>query len=207
MSQGKPIPLADGEPIARRLRTLLEPACTRIEVAGSIRRQKPLVADIEIVAIARIDEVDGGDLWATKVEVDQLEHLLVDLSAAGVVTLRDVENHRADGTVDTSRRNGPRYKALVFEGLPVDLFIVRPPADWGVIFALRTGPGDWNTRLVTDCKRFMRRVENDQVWDFGKRIPCPEEADFFRALGQPWVEPPDRRVSRVDLRQRLEATA
>jgi hypothetical protein len=66
-----------------------------------------------------------------------------------------------------------------------------------VIFALRTGPGDWNTRLVTECQRYFRRVAGGQVLHLGRPVPCPEEADFFRALGQPWVDPADRHVDRV----------
>ena len=78
----------------------------------------------------------------------------------------------------------------------VDLFIT-DAEHWGCIYALRTGPGDWNTKLVTDCKRIFRRVEGGRVLHMGKPIPTPEEEDFFRALGQPWVEPWDRAPERI----------
>ena len=37
--------------IAEELKALLEPACERIMIAGSIRRQKPMVNDIELLCI------------------------------------------------------------------------------------------------------------------------------------------------------------
>ncbi|MGD1045992.1 MAG: hypothetical protein ABR936_11830 [Bacteroidota bacterium] len=43
--------LKQAENIARKYVALLSPLCDRIEVAGSVRRQKPEVNDIEIVAI------------------------------------------------------------------------------------------------------------------------------------------------------------
>ncbi len=51
-------PLAEGEAIASALVADLEPYCARIQVAGSIRRRKEMVGDIEIVAIPRY-EPDG----------------------------------------------------------------------------------------------------------------------------------------------------
>lgn len=39
--------------IAERVKAELEPHCERIEIAGSIRRKKPEVKDIEIVAIPK----------------------------------------------------------------------------------------------------------------------------------------------------------
>lgn len=190
-------PLAEALAAAEELRALLAPGCERIEVAGSIRRRREAVKDIELVAVPRIEEAAAADLWGTPEPVDRLMERLVGLAADGLLVPRDVMVHRADGTVERQRRVGQAYQALVFRGFPVDLFIVRPPAEWGVLFAIRTGPGDWNERLVTGCRRFFRRVEGGRVMHFNEHVPCPEESDFFRAIGQPWVEPPDRSVERV----------
>ena len=45
------IPLNEAHAIAAEIITVLAPHCRRIEIAGSIRRQRPEVGDIEIVGI------------------------------------------------------------------------------------------------------------------------------------------------------------
>ena len=44
-------PLADAERIAAAIVADLAPFCARIQVAGSVRRRKEAVGDIELVAI------------------------------------------------------------------------------------------------------------------------------------------------------------
>lgn len=214
MSQGDPMPRERALAAAQRLVAVLEPSCARIAIAGSLRREKPLVRDIEIVATARWEDVADDDLWGELRSVNLLESSVERLLIHSDLEARHVEQHRADGSIDRVTKLGPAFKALVFEDIPVDLFIVRPPATWGCIFALRTGPGDWNTRLVTDCKTIGRRVEGGRVqaWTSASNswqdVPTPEEADFFRALGQRWVEPRERQVDRVRIsRQTLAEVA
>jgi DNA polymerase/3'-5' exonuclease PolX len=208
MSQGDARPRAEVLPIAERVMAALSPGCERIAIAGSLRREKPMVRDIEIVAVPRFGDEQTGDLWGGRQTVDLLEFTVSALMARSGLVARLVENHRADGTIDRQTKLGPSFKALLFEGTPVDLFVVRPPATWGVIFGLRTGPGDWNTRLVMDCKAIGRRVEGGQVlaWHSAsaswKAVPTEDERSFFAALGQPWVEPRERHVDRV----RIERT-
>lgn len=212
MSQGKPMPHAEAYATALRLVRQLAPGCERIEIAGSLRRRKPQVRDIEIVAVARWANRPTGDIWSTEERYDALEELVAELLGMGALKARPVENHRANGTIDVQYKLGPAFKALLTGmDVPVDLFIVRPPASWGVIFGLRTGPGDWNTRLVDDCKAIGRRVTGGQVeaWDgvssSWQVVPTPEEADFFREVGQAWLEPPERHVSRVRIRREVLA--
>jgi DNA polymerase/3'-5' exonuclease PolX len=189
--------------VARDLVKELRPSCERIKIAGSLRRGKPEVHDIELVAVPTLRAVPSGALWGGYETVDLLEARLTELLFGGYVRARPVENRRADGRVDVQTKLGPAFKALIYRGIPVDLFVVRPPAQWGVIFALRTGPGDWNIELVTRCKEIGRRVAGGQVerWVSASSswapMPTPEEAHFFAAIGQPWVEPAERSVERV----------
>lgn len=153
--------------------------CQRVEVAGSIRRRKPVVHDIEVVAVPlyRIAPVDmfGNPVTSPITMIDESMNSLA--SRWGAVF----------------RKNGPKFKQLgLSEGINLDLFIVTPPADWGVIFAIRTGPGDFSNQLVT--RRSSRthegrpgllpswaKVENGRVIhrESGKHIPMPEEQDFL----------------------------
>jgi len=201
VSQGEAVPYGEALRRALTLTGALDSACERLEVAGSLRREKPEVHDIELVAMTRFEERPGDDLWSTEATHDLLEERIAELLAARFIEPRQVANNRADGRVEFQTKLGPAFKALVYRGIPVDLFVVRPPATWGCIYALRTGPGDWNTRLVTDCKAIGRRVAGGQVerWDGSAwvAVPTPEEPDFFRELGQPWVDPEHRSVGRI----------
>lgn len=197
-------PIGIAERAAHDLRDLLAPACERIEVAGSIRRRRPEVKDLELVAVPRIETEEAG-LWGEPTEVDRLNERVASLVTDDTgLEYRRVEIHRADGSTDWQYRNGPSYKALSWQGLPVDLFVVQKPADWGVLFTIRTGPADWSQRLVTDCQRWFMRVEGGRLLHHGEHVPCPEERDFLAAIGQPWVEPSERSAERVRLGRRAQ---
>jgi DNA polymerase/3'-5' exonuclease PolX len=51
MSDNEKRPYAQMMTIARAVVERLRPACQRIEIAGSLRRHRPMVGDIEICAI------------------------------------------------------------------------------------------------------------------------------------------------------------
>jgi DNA polymerase/3'-5' exonuclease PolX len=198
VSSGRPIPREQARIVADELVGLLAPACARVEIAGSIRRERDLVSDIEIVATPRYEERAGADLWGTPYEADLLEERIASTDGLG---LRAVEAHRQDGSVTVTKRDGRSYKALEYRGMPVDLFIVRPgEQDWGVIFAIRTGPAEWSHQLVTDCQRYLRRVAGGKLYRGGQYVACATEREFFAAIGQEWVEPRDRELRRVHVR-------
>lgn len=199
MSAGVDVPLEEAREVAEDLLSILAPACVRVEIAGSVRRRKTIVHDIELVAIPRIVDRPVASLLFSEVHpVNLLEERVDELLASMIAPLlaRQVENHRRDGSIDVQEKLGQAFKALTWHDIPVDLFIT-DAMRWGCIFALRTGPGDWNVRLVTDCKRVNRRVAEGRVLHLGKPVPTPEEADFFREIGQPWLDPWERSVARV----------
>jgi len=63
---------------------------------------------------------------------------------------------------------------------PVDLFQVIEPRQWGVIYAIRTGPGDFHRLLVTSqwfggaCPK-DRKVAGGRVW-----FIAPDRKDLTR---------------------------
>ena len=134
MSTGTKIPLAAADRIAHALVEELAPACERIKVAGSVLRRKPLVGDIEIVCEPRMVEAPRVDLFAPAPMVSALDTVLAALLAAGRLV-----HHPVKPPAD-----GDRYKRrwATKAGVQVDLFIVRPPAQFWVLFAIRTGPAE-----------------------------------------------------------------
>lgn len=204
--------LKDAYAIAADLLTQLSSACVRIEIAGSIRRQKADVGDIELVAIPSIGDYEVKDMFEHVVErhhVNQLEDAINSLLTVG-------------GWVwDTEvKRNGPKYKRLkhAHSGLCCDLFIT-DQRRWGYTFTVRTGPGEFSKALVSRAlirKMFFKDgllhnhppvyVEKNGVREVkpceaGERclriLPTLDEADMFAALGLAYIEPKDRTLSAI----------
>jgi DNA polymerase/3'-5' exonuclease PolX len=97
-----------------------------------------------------------------------------------------------------------RYAGLLGSALDLDLFLVHPPAEWGSIFAIRTGPA----ALGRYCVQKMRdelglRHVDGHVRDArtGELRPTPTERDFFE-LAQVELVSPEHRAA---LAQRLGA--
>lgn len=180
----KKLPLEQAVKTAVALRDRFAPACHRVEIAGSVRRRRPAVNDLEIVAIPRmLPDLFGGDYG----------------SALDVV-LREC---CTDGTL-RYLKGGNRYRQFWISAVDakLDLFLCRPE-HWGVIFTQRTGSADFTHQLMTPRSRYTStgrpgllpsnfRVRRCRVWDGDQYLDTPEERDFFAAIGLPWVPPEDR---------------
>jgi DNA polymerase/3'-5' exonuclease PolX len=162
VSIGRPVPLARALEIAQQISELLAPVVARSKVAGSVRRQRPVIRDIEIVIEPRVN-------------VDLLGHGHPDLAAV----------HRALRELGDWSKGGERYvkiaNVLGNEGMDLDAFIVHPPAIWSVILAIRTGPAELGQWAVTRMRKYGRRCEDGRILDMrsGEELPCETEEAFF----------------------------
>jgi len=160
-------------PVAVRLMEELAPFVTRAEIAGSIRRNRDQVGDIEIVAIPAPDPA-GGDLF-------------------GVATVHPgfvaaVERYTAVKGSPTGRYT----QRILPDGINLDLFIARPE-NWGLILAIRTGSAEYCRRVLAPAwvHSGFRSVDGMLVRN-GRQVPVYEEGQLFRLCGLPWVRPEDR---------------
>jgi DNA polymerase/3'-5' exonuclease PolX len=83
----------------------------------------------------------------------------------------------------------------------VDLFLATVD-NWGAILAIRTGPDEFSKALVTHIKYRTPYQQRDGVLVrqvSGEVVPVPEEQEYFRLAGVPWIAP-ERRTADV-LRQ------
>lgn len=170
---------------ARTLLADLAPACVQIEIAGGIRRMKPDPHDIELVAVPRIAPITTNFFG----EVME-DYSLLDERLGAMIN---------DGRLEAAGKNGPRYKLfrLPASGAVVDLFVVLPPAQWGYIYAIRTGPAHYSQWLVTERSRGGAkpddlRASQGALWRNMDLIETPTEASFFAALGLDMPAPRDR---------------
>ncbi len=184
MSTGARVAAADAALVAAELIEALADACERIEVAGSLRRGRPDVGDIELVAMPKSHAETPGLFDDGGAEVCDLRNAVGRLITAGTV-------ERLMG--------GARYVKLrhVASGIQVDLFMVRAPASWGVLYLLRTGPADYSRQFVTDIRWSGLHVRDGAVHrgrhgcgeSICEVLPTPEEADVYAAAGWPFVAP------------------
>lgn len=164
--------LLDAQSLANDLVTQLSFYCERTEIAGSIRRGKSEIGDIEIVAVPQM----GFDFFGEPTG----DHALngVQWSDFGKVI-----------------KNGNKYKQIeLHEGINLDLFIITPPAQWGVIFLIRTGPAEFSHKMVTPRNQgglmpSIYRIKDGAVWSHNHIIPTPEEKDVFGLFGLQYLEP------------------
>lgn len=168
--------LEKAEIIAEKVRRLLEQGCERIQIAGSIRRRKPEVGDIELLCIPKY--VNG---------VDQLDKELDWLFVSGVLTHR--RNRRGSVVY------GPKNKLLLHKesGIGIDIFSTSEEC-WPVALVVRTGGERTNKRIATAALRQGCRFH---AYGRGFTTPngelvCHSEREVFEAVGLPYLEPWER---------------
>lgn len=156
--------------IAERTLELIRPHCKRAEIAGSIRRRKPEVKDIEIVAIAKPYE----------------RGLLRDLYESDLATVinqwEKVKGEMIYGKIKNTQRILP-------EGIKLDLFFATPE-NWGLIYAIRTGSADYShMALARGWVRQGYRSKGGYLMKDGVQINVFEEEDLFRLIKIPFIAP------------------
>jgi DNA polymerase/3'-5' exonuclease PolX len=154
--------------IAERVKSLLEPHCIRIEIAGSIRRRKKDVGDIEIVAIPK--PYDLG------------------LFASGIAPIVDKwEKVRGELPCKYTQRMLP-------EGIALDLFFATLN-NWGLIYAIRTGSAEYSHRILAcGWSRAGYKSVDGMLTRHGVICYVKEELDLFRMAGVKWIEPEERNL-------------
>lgn len=192
------IPFSKALNTANRVLELLTPHCEVINIAGSIRREKDKVKDIEIVCIPKKyfiqTDLLGGGYNAAVPEF---------ISAVEAMTFK-----RLKGKLNTGRY----VKSILKGGTPLDLFMPAPE-DYYRQFATRTGSteyahniiaaawkrkgwcgSDHGLRRITDCAK--TNSGNWKCINLVGEIPpvWKSEQEFFEWLNLKWIEPRHREM-------------
>ncbi len=163
-------------------RLLESGALTRGEIAGSVRRRRDEVHDLEIVGVPKMRKMMG--MLTDEVEPD-LPYIREVLRSEGWT--RGPPNKAG-----AKAPFGPRYLKLDNgDGLQLDLFLVYPPCEWGVLFFIRTGSAKWSMKVVTRLHDYGLKSEDGHIVRVatGETLPCPEEEMMFTYAHLPYVEP------------------
>lgn len=148
----------------------LAPYCERIEIAGSIRRHKPDVHDIEVVCIPkRITPKRTANAFC----------------AAVLKMGRILEGKPTEKNVKVR---------LIPDWITLDLFMVTSD-NWGYQFAIRTGSADYSHTVLASgwVKAGYKGIDGMLTKD-GVPIPVREEWDLFELIGIPFEDPIRREV-------------
>ena len=177
--------------LAHRIKTELSPACERIEIAGSIRRETYTVGDIEIVAIPKLIP----DMEAQLSLFGDPPKLVSGLDILIEMLLKKKNNFRRGD------KNGPVHKNFGIDygneesDITLDLFLC-DRENWGFIYALRTGPADYNQAWVTQKRKGgllpdRYSFSGGRLYKDGLIQFAPEEKDVFDLIGG-MIPAPDR---------------
>lgn len=194
--------LEEAEWIAGILVAALTPACERVTVAGSVRRKKPEVKDLEIVVVPILEAEPELGMFGALFPRESRE-------AMHPIQFTDtISRLIKDGLISYDPklpRNGDRYKRFIVSdperpnGVALDLFVC-DRENYGNTLCLRTGDADWSKLIVTQRRAgglmpgYMTHHDG-YLWHGQTRVECPTEERFFEALQLQRVEPEFRNLA------------
>lgn len=185
MSDKKRYPREAALTVAAELCRGLKPVTEQLIVAGSLRRMKEMVGDVEIVFTPRF-ETRRADLLNEE-NVNLAEEAIQSMLDRGVITKRPGK------TGHTSW--GPKNKLAVHvaSGIPVDLFATTPDC-WHNYLVCRTGPGESNVAICMAAQK-MGWTWNPYGSGFSRGqefMPMHSEQEVFTFVNLPYRQPKDR---------------
>lgn len=177
--------LAEAQDIAAQVVADLTPYCHTVDIAGSVRRGKADVGDLEIVARPRWELAGGlfGDISTNMLHL----HLT---------------NEPQYRWLKGNNPNGRYYQLMLDDSMQLDLFLADED-NYGLILLIRTGSSEFSASMLARWKR-VQGIGPDQrgsvngrlVTRDGVVIPTPTEAAVFAACRVPFI-PPHERTGRV----------
>ena len=178
--------LAEARRIAEDLAAVVAPHCYEVCIAGSIRREKLDVKDLELVVIPRWAEEAGTDLFGTPEPVNTLHRW-----ALAQKEVRWIKPGVPDVIDWTPKADGKYWRGILANGLKLDLFLATQ-ANWGAILLIRTGSADFSQAVVTQAKRIGKNCVDGHFTLNGERVETPTEQAVFDLLSLEYVRPPLR---------------
>ncbi len=164
----------------------LRGCCRRVEVAGSVRRGKRVVHDVDLVVWPMCELVGVGpvDLFGGCEQVWRAVGLLETLERVWGVA---VGGEYPRKVVLPGEDGGPEWARV-----PVEVYVAE--ADGGnfeALWQMRTGSEAFNVSLATRAKRYgyVYRAGYGIFNLDGQRVDDGTEAGVFAALGIPWIAP------------------
>lgn len=168
-----PIPLARARRYAEQIASALQPFCTRLEIVGSIRRERPFCGDVDIVAEPR----DEPALRARIVDGKEV-----------------VQN--GPQNIHVRLTNGLELQVFLARPETKDMFATTP-SNWGSLLLCRTGSKEHNIFIAQTAR--ANRCEwkiYEGIYRDGRLVASTSEEEIFDALHLKFVPPQKREMNR-----------
>ena len=169
--------------IATDLVNALSGLCECIEIVGSLRRLKPHVNDIDIIAIPKFIQLADETLFGEPLHDNLLDKKLAEMCFRGQLSLE---------------ANGSKIKRFLTsvdgDVVPIDIYTATVET-WWTLLLIRTGSRNHNIKLARRAMELQMHLKADGsglLDPTGKPLPIQSEQDLFRHLGLSYRPPEER---------------
>jgi DNA polymerase/3'-5' exonuclease PolX len=158
-------------------------SCDRIEIVGSLRRQKVGVNDIDLLVIPRFIQMQDESLFGGPYQENQLDKQLSQLCLS-----HDME-------LDANGSKIKRFlKTVDGDTIPIDLYVASEQT-WWTLLLIRTGSRQHNIKLARRAMELQMHLKADcsgLLTSNGCIISVGSEEEIFQNLKLEYRRPEDR---------------
>lgn len=172
--------LAQAQKYAAHFVQWLAPYCDRIEIAGSIRRERPVCGDVDLVCIPKTE------ITRDLLGVTGARNLLWEFLRAYVASGKAKFQSGGD--------QPGKFAILILPKCQLDVYFATE-STWGSILIQRTGSKEHNIWLATRARargREWKPYEGLYDPEENHMAHFREEQDLYAALGLEMIEPKNR---------------
>lgn len=180
-----------GVEAAANMIDLLEPVCRRVAVAGSVRRKRPQVHDVDLVIWPEFDVV----VIDHQLSLFIAEHRPAYRPAKLLHLARKLGWPEWPDTWPGIVRVPVSETAVTaVERIPIELYVCDPDGgNFEALLQMRTGSAEYNIRLAKRAQELgLHYVAGHGIFEGDRRVDDGTEAGIWTALGWEYV-PPERR--------------
>jgi DNA polymerase/3'-5' exonuclease PolX len=148
----------------------------KAEVAGSVRRRRPEVNDLDFVCVPLL-----------KIESDLLGNI------AGMKDeTADAIRERIKSEAWAPIKDGPSYFQWIAKGVQVDVWLVDPPTFISNLIC-RTGSKEHNILMAERARKMGKEWRSTKgIYSRGELLRLETESEFYHALNLPLIAPEER---------------
>lgn len=170
----------------REILAMFQAGCRRVVVAGSLRRMKEEVGDVEILYLPNFAEVKAD--WFSTRRVNVADRVLDTMLASGLIA------KRRNVLFQESWGSQNKYAVHVTSGIPVDFFETYEEA-WFNYLVCRTGGAESNMRVASAAQAKGWKWHPYGIGfhdEQGNTVRVGSEREVFELVGLPFLEPKER---------------